>query len=185
MTRPIAIIGPSGVGKTTLVRRLVQEFPEMYDEVISHTSRDIREGEVNGVDYHFTDRAQLEHMIDEGMMIEHAEYGGNLYSLSKVEFDVEPKQPVVVVERHGFDQLVEYFGRDNVVGILVFPPSMKELERRLESRPERIATAREEMAVDRNFDLIVVNTHILHTIIAIRNGLFRIAKFRGWNVGNY
>ena len=179
---PIAIIGPSGVGKTTLVRRWTDLYSSAV-EVVSHTSRPPRPGEVNTIDYHFVERAQLAHMIDQEMLIEHAEYGDNLYGLSKVAFDTAPAVPVVVIERHGFDQLCEYFGRQNVVGVLLLPPSWNELKRRLEEGgrdASRLETAQEEMRVDRDFDLILVHDQTMPTIRQLKAGLHRVAKLRGW-----
>jgi len=76
---PVVFCGPSGVGKSTLVKELRQEFPTAFGFSVSHTTRKPREGEVNGKDYHFVTRDVMEQAIKNGDFVESAEFSGNLY----------------------------------------------------------------------------------------------------------
>jgi guanylate kinase len=160
--------GPSGVGKSTVVRALRAEHPEVWLSV-SATTRFPRPGEVDGVHYRFVSRAVFEELVAEGGLLEWAEFAGNLYGT--------PRQPV-------FDHLAE--GRPVVLEIdlqgarqvraampaaqLVFlvPPSWDELVRRLAGRgtepadviDRRLAVAREELAAEPEFDVTLVNTSV-------------------------
>ena len=67
------ITGPSGVGKSTLIKKLMAEFPGQFGFSVSHTTRDPRPGEQDGVDYHFVSREQMQRDIDAGLFVEHAE----------------------------------------------------------------------------------------------------------------
>lgn len=80
--KPAVISGPSGVGKGTLISKLMKDFPDTFGFSVSHTTRAPREKEVNGVHYHFTDRSTMETDIREGMFLETAEVHGNLYGTS-------------------------------------------------------------------------------------------------------
>lgn len=137
--------GPSGVGKSTLIARLRDEFPALFGFSVSHTTRAPRAGEENGVHYNFTERATMEAAIGRGEFLESAEVHGNLYGTSFeavrsvaaagrvciLDIDV---QGVASCRRAGFE-----------VGAFVFvaPPDVAELERRLRGRgtetEERIA----------------------------------------------
>ena len=83
--RPVVFCGPSGAGKSTLVGRLQAEFPGRFGFSVSHTTRRPRDGERDGVHYHFVSRDAMLKAIQDGEFIEHAEYGGNLYGTSKAE----------------------------------------------------------------------------------------------------
>jgi len=80
--RPIVISGPSGTGKSTLLKRLFAQHPDAFGFSVSHTTRTPRTGEANGKDYHFVTREHMLKEIDEGKFIEHAEFSGNLYGTS-------------------------------------------------------------------------------------------------------
>lgn len=95
--RPIIICGPSGAGKSTLVAKLRSEFPDSFGFSVSHTTRDPRPGEVNGVHYHFVSREVMEREIGEGMFLEHATVHGNLYGTSKAEVESVTRQGRVCI----------------------------------------------------------------------------------------
>jgi guanylate kinase len=76
------VVGPSGVGKSTLIKKLTAEFPSKFGFSVSHTTRDPRPGEQDGVDYHFCSREQMEKDIAAGLFVEHAEVHGNFYGTS-------------------------------------------------------------------------------------------------------
>ena len=80
--KPIVISGPSGVGKGTLISKLMKEFPSTFGFSVSHTTRAPREKEQNGVHYHFSDRSVMEEEIKDGKFLEFASVHGNLYGTS-------------------------------------------------------------------------------------------------------
>ena len=81
--RPLVLCGPSGVGKSTLVDRLKKEFPDAFGFSVSHTTRKPREGEVDGISYHYVDQETIEKAIENDEFIEHATFSGNTYGTSK------------------------------------------------------------------------------------------------------
>lgn len=82
-TQPIVISGPSGVGKGTLYKLLLQRHPSIFATSISHTTREPRPGETRDVDYYYVSMADFEKLIEEGGFVEHAKFGGNRYGTSK------------------------------------------------------------------------------------------------------
>lgn len=80
--KPVVISGPSGVGKGTLISKLMKEFPSTFGFSVSHTTRAPREKEVHGVHYYFTERSKMENDIREGKFLESASVHGNLYGTS-------------------------------------------------------------------------------------------------------
>lgn len=85
--KPVVFCGPSGVGKGTLIDLLMKRFPnEQFGFSVSHTTRNPREGEVNGTHYHFTTVPDIKKEIDDGKFIEYAEVHGNYYGTRSVEF---------------------------------------------------------------------------------------------------
>jgi len=170
--RPIAIAGPSGVGKSTLISRLLKDFPEQFAYSVSHTTRASRPGEQNGVHYHFVTREQFKLDVDQGKFHEWAEYSGNLYGTSRQSVrDVNAKGRTVLldVDVQGVMSLKK---TDlNPFAILVVPPSVQELERRLRGRhdtPEdaiqkRLKTALWELSFRDKpglFDKVIVNDNV-------------------------
>lgn len=83
VARPLVLCGPSGVGKSTIIARITKEFPDAFGFSVSHTTRAPREGEVDGVNYFFTDRESMQKAIEDGEFIEHAVFSGNMYGTSK------------------------------------------------------------------------------------------------------
>lgn len=80
--KPVVISGPSGVGKGTLIAKLMKECPSKFGFSVSHTTRSPREKEIDGVHYHFTERSKMEEDISEGKFLEFAHVHGNLYGTS-------------------------------------------------------------------------------------------------------
>ena len=163
--RLFIVAAPSGAGKSTLVNALLAREPGIALS-ISHTTRAPRPGDVDGVQYHFVDRATFERMVAHGDFLEHADVFGNYYGTSRGA--VEP-----ILER-GRDVLLEidWQGAAQVrrampecVSIFILPPSRAELERRLRARAtdseatieKRLAASREEIAHAHEFNCIVVN----------------------------
>lgn len=164
----LIISAPSGAGKTTLCNGLLQRFPEMRESV-SYTTRLPREGEVQGVDYHFITRQVFEEMIAEGAFAEWAEVHGNLYGTAlgslRAAFD-DGIDLVLDIDCQGAQILREHLS--GAVFVFILPPSMDELRRRLESRSSdafdvierRIQRAAAEIKESRWYDYIVINDNI-------------------------
>ena len=159
------VVAPSGAGKTTLVAALLAKEPNIRLS-ISYTTRAPRQGEVNGREYHFVERAAFEKMIAQGDFLEYANVYGNYYGTSKrwIENQLSGDHDVLLeIDWQGAAQLKTLF--PNMVGIFVLPPSLAELRKRLESRgkdaPEaidrRMASAREEISHVLEFEYIIVN----------------------------
>lgn len=168
--RLLVLSGPSGVGKSSVVTYLREHHPEVAFSV-SVTTRAPRPGEVDGVHYHFIDRAQFERLRDSGELLEWAEFAGNLYATpaEPVRRLLADGQPVLLeIELQGARQVRSATaGDDRWDALLVFlaPPSWEELVERLVGRgteaPEviadRLTTAQVELAAEGEFDVTVVN----------------------------
>jgi guanylate kinase len=157
--------GASGVGKGTLRAAVADALADVVYSV-SATTRPRREGEVDGVHYHFLDRTEFERRVADGSMLEHAEYVGDLYGTPAGAVDAalaEGRDVLLEIELDGARQVKR--ARPEAVMLFIAPPSLAELERRLRGRgtdPEakiqkRLARAREEIRAVREFDYVVVN----------------------------
>jgi len=162
------ISGPSGVGKDTLIKRLLERDRNLRYSV-SCTTRAPRPGEVDGVDYSFVSRARFEQLIDEGAFLEHATYNGNLYGTlaERVERQRKAGHDVVLkIEVHGAEQVREKV-RDAVF-IFMVPPSVDELVKRQIKRntetsqdmEARRLIATREMESASRYDHVVVNDDV-------------------------
>jgi guanylate kinase len=160
------IVAPSGVGKTSLTRRLVADHPDLHLS-ISATTRAPRPGEHEGRDYHFVDRAAFESMIKDDAFLEWAEVYGNLYGSpagpildaldrgESVLFDIDYQGAMAVHQRAPEDSVLVY----------ILPPSLAEMSRRLHARSQdseaviaqRIARAKEEVSQWQAFDYVILN----------------------------
>ena len=163
----LILSSPSGAGKTTLTRMLMQDSALDLTLSVSVTTRKRRSSEVDGVHYHFIDRGEFERMRAKGELLESAEVHGNGYGT--------PLKPVEKVLAEGRDMLfdIDWQGakqvrerlHDDVVSIFVLPPSMRELRARLERRAEdtassieaRFQNARKEIERWRDYHYVVVN----------------------------
>ncbi|MBV9066546.1 MAG: guanylate kinase [Methylobacteriaceae bacterium] len=169
----LILSSPSGAGKTTLTRMLLQAKELDLTLSISVTTRPRRHSEADGIHYHFITRRQFEVMRDSGDLLEWAEVHGNFYGT--------PRAPVETVLTQGRDILfdIDYQGtqqvRDragtDVVTIFILPPSMRELRARLERRAEdsdetiakRLDNARNEIARWEQYDYVLINDDIQET----------------------
>jgi guanylate kinase len=163
--RLLLITGPSGVGKGTLVARLLERHPGLWLSV-SATTRAPRAGEEEGRHYFFLDRAAFERQVAAGGFLEWAEFAGNLYGTPRgaVQQRLDAGQPVLLeIELEGARQVRRSFPAG--FQVLLQPPSFEELERRIRGRgtdseeaiARRLARAREELAAAAEFDAVVVN----------------------------
>lgn len=162
----IIISGPSGVGKGTVRQYFMNDDSLRLAYSISMTTRSPRQGEKNGVDYLFTTRENFEKAINDGELLEWAEFVGNYYGtpLSQVEkLREEGKNVLLEIEVQGADQVRKKC--PDALSIFIIPPSMEELEKRIRGRrsePEeivqqRLAKAENEMKMVSNYKYIVCN----------------------------
>jgi guanylate kinase len=158
----LVITGPSGVGKGTLIRLLLDRFPQMKLSV-SATTRAPRPGEADGVDYHFLTPEEFQQHVDNAEFLEWAEYAGNRYGTLKSELERDAHPLVLEIEVQGARQVRERV--PDATSVFIMPPSDEALRTRLVGRgsdsPEqierRLAVAREELAAQEDFDYVVVN----------------------------
>jgi guanylate kinase len=163
--RLFVITGPSGVGKGTLIGRLLERVPAL-ELSVSATTRPPRPGERDGVDYHFLSDEQFDALAREGKLLEHATYSGRRYGTPRSE--VEPRladgrSVVLEIEVQGARQIRE--AMPEAVRVFVAPPSPADLRARLEGRatdkPEdierRLAAARDELDARKEFGHVIVN----------------------------
>ncbi len=159
------ISGPSGAGKGTVIGKLLTMTDDLFLSV-SATTRAPREGEVDGVNYHFLTRDRFEQMAREGGFLEYAEYVGNLYGtpLRPIEEHLaRGGNALLEIEVQGCRQVKEKM--PEAVTVFLVPPSLEELERRLRGRGtdseekilKRLETARVEMQSAPEYDHVVVN----------------------------
>jgi guanylate kinase len=162
------ITGPSGVGKGTLIRELLERVPEL-DLSVSATTREPREGEEHGSDYHFLSPEEFDARAREGDFLEHATYSGNRYGTlrSEVEARTERGAPVVLeIEVQGARQVRETM--PEAVRIFIEPPDPEELRVRLQGRAtddaetieRRLEVARQELRARDEFAHRVVNDDV-------------------------
>jgi guanylate kinase len=173
----LVLSSPSGAGKTTLSRRLLERDPAI-DLSISVTTRAPRPGEVDGRDYHFIDRAWFDAMIARGELLEWAQVFGNGYGTPRapVEKALAAGRDVLFdIDWQGTQQLREK-GRDDLVSVFVLPPSIPDLEQRLRTRaqdsPEvirsRMAKAAGEMSHWAEYDYVVINRRVTDAFEDVR-----------------
>jgi guanylate kinase len=165
MSKVFVITGPSGVGKGTLISKLLERVPNLTLSV-SATTREPREGEVDGREYHFLSPEEFERRMDADDFLEFATYSGNRYGTlrSEVERCVAAGHSVVLeIEVQGAQQVRAAMPES--VQIFIAPPDPSHLRRRLEGRgtdspdaiDSRLETAELELAVQGDFDHRVVN----------------------------
>ena len=173
--RSFIISGPSGVGKSTVLKGLMEKRGNLYFSV-SATTRQPRPGEEDGVHYHFLTMDTFREWIDQGEFLEHAEFVGNCYGTPRkyVYEAMDRGQDVILdIEVQGAMQVAEKM--PEVVRIFIAPPSWSELERRLTARgtdtPEkiqgRLARAKEEVKLADTYDYFVINDSVEHAVFEL------------------
>ncbi|XP_030053264.1 guanylate kinase isoform X2 [Microcaecilia unicolor] len=167
--QPVVLSGPSGAGKSTLLKRLLQDHEGVFGFSVSHTTRKPRPREVNGKDYHFVTREEMQKAIDAGEFLEYAEFSENMYGTSKAAVQtVQAKNQICILD-------IDMQGVKNIkkselkpIYISIHPPSAAVLEKRLRGRKtetedslqKRLNAAIKDMEISKEpglFDVIIIN----------------------------
>jgi guanylate kinase len=184
VARVFVITGPSGVGKGTLIRGLMQRIPGL-ELSVSATTREPRPGEQDGVDYHFLSREEFERRVSRGDFVEHADYAGRRYGTLRSELEQRARAGAAVVleiEVQGARQVRAAV--PDAVLVFIAPPSPQALRERLLARgtddaeevERRLRVAEEELRARREFRHVVVNDRLedaLEQLTAIVAGELR------------
>jgi guanylate kinase len=188
----LVLSSPSGAGKTTITRKLVERDPGLSLSV-SVTTRPPRRGEIDGKHYHFIDRARFEEMVRRGELLEHAAVFGHFYGT--------PRAPVAAALAAGRDivsdvdwqgtQQLKARARDDLVSIFILPPSLDVLEQRLRRRAQdaedvvraRMAKSADEMSHWAEYDYVVVNRELEDSVARVQAILLAERSRRERQVG--
>ena len=168
------ISAPSGTGKTSLVKALIEKDPSIRLSV-STTTREPRANEVNGKDYFFVKKEDFDRQINDNEFIEWAFVYGNFYgtSASLVKNSINSGQKILLeIDWQGAFQIKQRYNREMLTLIFIMPPSLVVLKERLQKRgqdkigviTERLATAKEEMAKSSNFDYVIINDNFENAV---------------------
>lgn len=164
-TKLFVVSAPSGTGKTSLNRKLMDLVPTVA-KAITHTTRAPRGTEQDAVDYYFVDLKQFEHLVKNRGMLEHANVFGNLYGTSLGEVNRLQKQGKTIIlelDVQGWQNVNRL--KPQAKGVFIFPPSVKDLWERLEKRGtddlkirlKRILTAKQEILASQAFHFFIIN----------------------------
>ena len=167
--------GPSGTGKGTVCERILEREDTLGNSVYA-TTRERKNGEVDGKTYHYVTRDEFESMIDRGDMLEYALYNGNYYGTPKAAVESllsEGKDVMLEIEPQGALQVKKLF--PEAVLIFLIPPSMKELKRRLLTRGresvdeinERINTAKWELKQADKYTTLIENNDLEQCVVQV------------------
>ena len=176
----IVITGPSGVGKGTLVKSLLQRHSQLRVST-SATTRQPRAGEKDGVDYYFLSKSDFKTAIDNQELLEWAEYAGNYYGTPKdrvIEQIAAGNYVLLEIELAGARAIADIFPEARRIFIL--PPSIEDLEQRIrqrganseESIANRLEIARQEIAASDEFDFKIVNDDLEQAIAQLETAIF-------------
>ncbi|MFT5659491.1 MAG: guanylate kinase [Sulfurimonas sp.] len=165
----LVLSGPSGAGKSTLLKKVIDDIGECYFS-ISTTTRDIRDGEVDGIDYHYVSKESFQKDIEDDMFLEYANVHGNYYGTSirpvrkalkdskLVIFDIDVQGNAVVTNRLG----------DITTSVFISPPTLSQLKERLEGRKTdsqevidgRLKMAKREIQRISEYDYLIINDNL-------------------------
>ena len=158
------VSAPSGAGKTSLIRALLESVPNLHVSV-SHTTRERRSYEKDGRDYHFVAEAEFRRLLERGLFLEYATVFDHLYGTSKpwVEEQLRAGRDIILeIDWQGARQIRRLL--PNTVSVFILPPSLAALRRRLETRGDdaaiikrRMEEARSEIGQYRDYDYLIVN----------------------------
>lgn len=181
----IVICAPSGTGKSTLISRLKDDHPDL-EWSVSCTTRPMRTGEKDGVDYHFISKEVFEEQIRANQFIEWAKVHSNYYGTSKIFVSrglQEGRKMLFDLDVQGADAMKKIYGKEAHV-IFIEPPSIEELEKRLRLRgtdkdhviTERIENARRELARKHDYDYLILNDDVELAYQGLKAAVERILK---------
>lgn len=173
----LVLSSPSGAGKTTIAKKLLELEPELAPS-ISVTTRPPRPGEMNGQDYIFVTPGQFNEMIQKGELLEHAEVFGYSYGTPKkraLDTLISGKDIIFDIDWQGTQQLAQ-IARSDLISVFILPPSTEELERRLKNRAQdeesvverRMAEAATEMSHWAEYDYVIVNRDLTLSVAQIQ-----------------
>jgi guanylate kinase len=173
----LVLSSPSGAGKTTISRLLLESDPQLRMSV-SATTRPRRPGEKDGRDYFFVSQEDFEHMARTGAFLEHATVFGKRYGTPRAAVEqalAEGRDVLFDIDWQGTQQLVEA-ARDDLVSVFILPPSVTELDRRLRQRaqdPEEVVTQRmaeaaAEMSHWAEYDYVIVNRDVEESLSQVK-----------------
>lgn len=184
-TLPIVLSGPSGTGKSTLLKKLFAEFPATFGFSVSSTTRNPREGEVNGKDYNFVSVAEFQKMIAEKKFVEWAQFSGNYYGTtiqSVHEVKDSGRICILDIDMQGV-KLIKLIPDFKCRFVFIAPPSIESLRERLTSRgtetedslSKRIAAASAEIEYSKEpnaHDIIIVNDDLDKAYVQLKEFIF-------------
>jgi guanylate kinase len=180
----VVISGPSGAGKTTIIKKLFED-ESLKDKLmfsVSHTTRKKREGEVEGQDYFFVSEEEFMKMVEKGEFIEWAKVHGNLYGTSYENIKLAQKLGkllILDIDVQGAEKIREKMG-DSTIFIFIKPPNLGELKKRLELRGDtknietRINNAKKELEYEKKFDYSIVNENLEKAVSQLKEIIKKI-----------
>ena len=165
----LVLSSPSGAGKTTLSKK-IQQSDNSFEISVSHTTRNPRPNEVDGVDYHFVTKENFLKLLDQGLFYEHAEIFGNFYGTSKssIKKITDNNHNVLFdIDWQGSQQLSK-FEELNLVKVFILPPSKEELEKRLIARNQddkeaikrRMLAYSKDITHQKDYDYVLINDNV-------------------------
>lgn len=176
----IVLTGPSGVGKGTLLKSLLERHPALYFSV-SMTTRQPRSGETDGKEYYFVSLDKFKEMIAKQELLEWAEYAGNYYGTPRQPVEEKialGKWVILEIEVAGARQIAQSF--PEALRIFLLPPTPAVLEQRIRDRgldqeaaiQKRLAKSKQEIAAAQEFDTQIINDDFMTTLEAIESLIF-------------
>jgi len=131
----LIIVGPSGVGKSTLINILMAKYPNTFQFSVSHTTRQPRKGEKHGVNYFYVAKEEFEEMVERDEFVEWCHVHGNMYGTSKKQIELMQQNqriPILDIDIQGTEKFLKVYPQSNT--LFLFPPTIADLQARLEKR---------------------------------------------------
>jgi guanylate kinase len=164
----LLIIGPTAVGKSSIIEKALEDFPQLVD-LITYTTRKMRAGEFEGNPYHFVSEEKFRELMAKGFFLETANVHGNLYGTPRDQVDIaaaEGKCVIADVDVQGAKKLIEIY--PEAVTVFLMPPSIEALRERFikrgitseEDLAKRLDSARRELAQSKDFNHLIVNDRL-------------------------